>query len=398
MNDNTMTTSPDELRAKMVGRVVASGWARSERVAEAMRTVPRHRFVPAAAIEEAYAEQAVVTKRGSDGAALSCASVPGIVAMMLDQLDVQPGHRVLEIGAGTGYNAALLAHLTGPAGQVTTVDIDPEITAQARSALDATGCHHVHVATSDGALGDPDHAPYDRIVVTVGAWDLPPSWWEQLVPGGRAVMPLRWRGQTRSVAFVHEGDCLRSDSVELCGFVPMIGQDGERTGCIDADGHVALYWDADQAIDTVTLLGMLDQPKHVSWSTATVGSEEPFDGIWLRLTAVEPGTCRIAADHSAVETGLCTPVVAIRTPVLVESDGLAYLTVRRLEGEAPEFELGAIGHGPAGPSLAHRMCDQIHVWDHARSVRPVVTAYPADKPDHREHAIVKRHSRLVIAF
>jgi protein-L-isoaspartate O-methyltransferase len=78
-----------------------------------------------------------------------------MAGMMLDQLDVQPGHRAQEIGAGTGYNAALLAYLTGPSGQVTTVDIDAKVTGRARRALDATGYGHVHVATRDGALPPP---------------------------------------------------------------------------------------------------------------------------------------------------------------------------------------------------------------------------------------------------
>src|SRR5881275_954707 len=156
---NTITDSPETLRAQMVDRITAAGWAHTPRVAAAMRTVPRHLFVPDAPLSEAYDDRAVIIKRGPDGRALSCASEPVVVAMMLDQLDVHPGHNVLEIGAGTGYNAALLAHLVGPTGQVTTIDIDPEITAKARHNLDATDYGQVNVATRDGALGDPDHAP-----------------------------------------------------------------------------------------------------------------------------------------------------------------------------------------------------------------------------------------------
>ena len=403
MND-ILTASPEALRGQMVDRITAAGWARSRPVAEAMRHVPRHLFVPDAPLPDAYADQAVITKRDATGAALSCASEPNIVAMMLDQLDMQPGHQVLEIGAGTGYNAALLAHLTGPHGHVTTIDIDADVTARARHALDTTGHTQVHVATRDGTLGDADHAPYDRIIVTVGAWDIPPAWWSQLAPGGRLVVPLRWRGQTRSVAFNHADELLRSDSVHLCGFVPMIDQEGEHCGHFEPDGLVALFWDEDQPVDPAALNGILDQPKTTAWSAVTVGAEDPFDGVWLRLTSTEPGTCRIAATPDAVKTALCTPAIPVRSPALVENTSLAYLTLRRVgqEGSAESrWELGAFGHGPAGQQLADRLCDQVRAWDQSRTAQPVITAYPAgtgqDKPrDGR--AIHKRATILSISY
>lgn len=396
---STITNSPEALRAAMVDNIQAAGHATTRAVEEAMRAVPRHEFVPEVSPEDAYADIAVVTKRASDGAALSCASVPTVVAMMLDQLQVHPGDRVLEIGAGTGYNAALLATLTGPGGSVTTVDIDAEVTAGARRGLDATGHERVAVITRDGSLGAPENAPYNRIIFTVGAWDLTPAFWEQLAPGGRLVVPLRWRGQTRSVAFVQDGDAMVSDSIELCGFVPMIGQEGERTGAIDRDGQVILYWDVDQTIDTSKLSGVLDQPKETVWSGVAVGPQDSFDGIWLRLTATDSRTCRIAAARPAVDSGLCTPAIPPRSPALAEGDSLAYLAIRRVEEGKPKFELGAIGHGENGVNLARQLCDEIECWDQDRTAQPVIRAHRAGTSNSAlalGTVIDKAESRLVI--
>ncbi len=405
------TTAPDELadrlRDRMLDLIRDAGRTPSPRVTDALRTIPRHRYVPDAPLENAYADEAVITKRAAGGESLSCASMPSLVAAMLDWLDVQPGHRVLEVGAGTGYNAALLAYLAGPGGEVVAVDIDPEVTAHARRALDAAGHERVRVITRDGSLGAPEHGPYDRIVFTVGAWDIPRAVQDQLAPGGRLVAPLRWRGTTRCLALVREEDGrLRADSAELCGFVPMLGpdQDGERSAPIDADGRVTLYWDADQAIDPGLLAGTLGTPKTTTWSGVVVGPMEPFDGVWLRLTGTEPGTCRIAADPAAVDSGLCTPAIPARSPALVEGDSLAYFALTPLGGDGDDrrWELGAIGHGPAGPDLADRLCEQIHAWNADRDAVPAIVVHPADTPDEEigteAFVVTKRSTRLALTW
>ncbi len=142
--DASMTTATPgtaaELHADMVQKITDSRPGLGERVVHALRAVPRHLFLPGATIDEAYNPyKAVITKTAPDGTHLSCASVATLVAGMLDELRVRPGDRVFEVGAGTGYNAALLAELTGPDGLVVTADINEVVTAEASAALAAGG-------------------------------------------------------------------------------------------------------------------------------------------------------------------------------------------------------------------------------------------------------------------
>src|SRR5712691_4736152 len=153
-------------------------------VEAAFRAVPRHLFLPGTPLDRVYSDEAIPTKH-LDGATVSSSSQPAIMAFMLEQLQLQPGHRVLEIGAGTGYNAALMAHIVGDTGRVVTVDLDEDLVASAREHLAAAGVNHVQVVCGEGGLGCPDGAPYDRIILTVGPSDILPAWREQLKPDGR---------------------------------------------------------------------------------------------------------------------------------------------------------------------------------------------------------------------
>jgi protein-L-isoaspartate(D-aspartate) O-methyltransferase len=160
------------LRAAMVDGLLSWGGIRSAPVEAAMRSAPRHLFVPDTPLKRAYGNDSVVTHRDADGKAISSASAPGVVAAMLEQLDVRPGHRVLEVGAGTGYNAACLAELAGPAGFVTTVGLGAEMVLDARRGLAAAGYGSVRVVHGDGTAGHATTAPCDRSIVTAGAWEV----------------------------------------------------------------------------------------------------------------------------------------------------------------------------------------------------------------------------------
>jgi protein-L-isoaspartate(D-aspartate) O-methyltransferase len=219
----------DEATARRIGLIAQLERDRvlhDDAVRGAMLAVPRHLFLPNESLERAYANDAVATKFAGD-VSISSASQPAIVAEMLEQLALAPGMRVLEIGAGTGYNAALLRTLVGPTGHVTTVDIDEDITDGARRHLAAAGITDVEVITADGAAGYAPNAPYDRVILTVNAGDIAPAWVAQLQSGGILVLPLSIGPAQFSIAFEKEGEALRSRSLQPCGFMPLRGSMGD---------------------------------------------------------------------------------------------------------------------------------------------------------------------------
>ncbi|MFC5804183.1 methyltransferase domain-containing protein [Streptomyces formicae] len=199
-----------EARRALVRRIAATGALEDPAWRAAFEEVPRHLFVPYYYVSTfagyerlwcgdrdperrgrwlrgAYADGPLAT-RVRDGQLLSSSSQPSLMARMLDALEVRDGHHVLEIGAGTGYNAALLAHRLGDA-LVTTVELDPEITESARAHLAAAG-RHPAVITGDGARGCPGRAPFDRIIATCTPASVPEVWLGQCRPGARILAPL----------------------------------------------------------------------------------------------------------------------------------------------------------------------------------------------------------------
>ncbi|MFJ2769430.1 methyltransferase domain-containing protein [Streptomyces sp. NPDC087300] len=198
-------------RAALVREIDATGvWRGDPGLRAAFEAVPRHLFVPyyyvnaGGGYERLWGEDPDAARRGRwlrgayadaplatrvrDGDLLSSSSQPSLMAMMLAELDVRAGDRVLEIGAGTGYNAALLAHRLGE-DRVTTVDLDPEITESARRHLAAAG-YRPAVVTGDGAAGCAERAPYDRIIATCTLTSVPRAWLAQCRPGARILAPL----------------------------------------------------------------------------------------------------------------------------------------------------------------------------------------------------------------
>jgi protein-L-isoaspartate(D-aspartate) O-methyltransferase len=211
-------------RNVLTDKLKGEGLIRSLSVEAAFRAVPRHLFVPQAALWRAYADEALPLKKEGD-TWLSSISQPAMVAIMLEQLDLRAGQRILEIGAGAGYNAALMAHIVGADGRVVTLDIDEDIIQRAQAHLAAAGVTNVTALTADGALGHPGGAPYDRIILTVAATDIAPAWREQLKPGGRLVLPIDFADKRAqfSIAFDEADGVLIGRSFEPCGFIRLRG-------------------------------------------------------------------------------------------------------------------------------------------------------------------------------
>ena len=182
------------LRHDLVEHLRGRGHVRDERVADAFAAVPRELFLADHAerhgLAEVYRDDAIVTRRDGAGTPTSSSSQPAIMAEMLEMLGVRSGQRVLEVGAGTGYNAALLAHLVGDKGRVTSVELDADTAVAARRAL-VTGGVPVRVEVGDGAAGWPGAAPFDAVIATASTDTVPRAWFDQLRPGGTLVLPLR---------------------------------------------------------------------------------------------------------------------------------------------------------------------------------------------------------------
>lgn len=215
----------------LISELKRKGLLNDPRFEDALRRVPRELFLPGVPLDEVYSDRAIITRRDPSGAAISSSSQPGMMLLMLEQLRLQPGHNVLEIGTGTGYNAALMYQLVGEGGHVTTVEIDRDTARQAEDHLQAARCGAVTVVHHDGALGYAPRATYDRIIATAAVWDMPPAWSRQLKSDGIIVTPIQMAGAQVCAAFHPEADGVLYSPHNLpCWFIEMRGASTAEAG------------------------------------------------------------------------------------------------------------------------------------------------------------------------
>lgn len=400
------------LRMRMVDGLVAGGRIRTAAVERAFRVVPRHVFLPDLPLEQAYQDEAVATK-WQDGVAVSSASQPAMMAIMLEQLEPRPGHRVLEVGAGTGYNAALLAELVDPGGAVAAVDIDDDLVLGAADHLRSAGAGAVTLATRDGALGYPELAPYDRIMLTVGSWDVQPAWWRQLAPGGRLLLPLSVHGSQLSVALdLVDGPEPRlcSVSVRSCAFVRLRGAGAGPEPSLLIDDDLAVQVTTGDGWNPGGLLELLGRPEPDRAVPLRLRAIDLWDGLGLWLTVHEPDACRFlvgAASERYRPLALLPAGPDGGTMGLVGPDGLAVLVVPddgagRAEG--PRHPVAIRPYGPGGPALADRLTGALRGWVAAgqpSAAQLRIRVHPGTSPGDPAFGaprLVKRHSWLELTW
>ncbi|MFC3999680.1 methyltransferase domain-containing protein [Nocardiopsis sediminis] len=287
-----------------------------------------------------YSDRPLITQLddgmgGGEGRSTSSASMPTVVAMMLDALDLSPGHRVLEIGTGTGYNAALLAARAG-AGNVTSVEVDPAIAERAREALRATG-RVVGVVAADGGDGHAPAAPYDRVLATAAVRRVPYAWVEQARPGGLIVTP--W-----GTPF-HNGALLR------------LRVHGDGTASGHFGGNVAFMWVRDQRPPPGGAVEDRVRPDHPTTDSTT--DLHPFHALSDFDASFAIGV-RVPAMSSVVVFDGDDPASGAYTAYLMDPYGPSWASWR-VDPGATEFPVRR--HGPR--NLFGELADAYRWWSEA---------------------------------
>lgn len=401
----TAAMSPDQARQDMVdaliGQRAETGMKPfSPRLEKALRTVPRHLFAPEALLEEAYASDVpVAIKHDAQGRRVSSLSSAHTQATMLEQADITPGMRVLEVGSG-GYNAALVAELVGAGGEVTSIDIDRDITDRARYCLDATGYDRVRVACADAEYGLQEHAPYDRILITAGAGDIPPAWRGQLGPQGRLVVPLRMRGLTRTIAFDRaDGHLVSRPDHHLTQFVSMQGAGAHAERGIAVQGEDISLFAVEGNVDVPALREALHGPRLETWPG--VEFRHP-DRLHLWVVGHADHYALLYARPGVLEPGPNGPLAPAPIPVLLGEQGSLALRTKRALGDG-RFELGVFAYGPHATALAQEYVEILRAWDRHRDDMARIEVWPAGTPDtglpaDRASVLDKRHTRVTLSW
>jgi len=208
-------------RNRLVDELMMRGYVTSKAVEDAMRRVPREEFLPIELREDAYIDSPLPIGEGQT------ISAPHMVAIMVEHLDLKPGLKILEVGTGSGYHAAVCAEVIAPDGHIYSIERITSLASSAEDNLRRTGYSKlVTVILGDGSKGLPDHAPFDRIFVAAGAPEVPSPLTAQLANGGKLLVPVGSRWYQDLFRVTRKGAKLEKENLGGCVFVPLVGEYG----------------------------------------------------------------------------------------------------------------------------------------------------------------------------
>lgn len=350
------------------------GAIRTPAVHAAFATVHRHRFLPhfryraeeyildadheppGDVLDIVYANNSLLTHTGRDGAPPSSSSAPTIMAKMLEALDLHPGLRTLEIGAGTGYNAALIHHITH--APVLTIEAGQHAAAEAITTLRALGLdNQVHVIHGDGHSGHPDGGPYDRLIATCGIAGIPPQWLDQLAPRARIIAPVAHAGvhPILSAARHHNTGALKGQALLWGDFMPAAGP-----------LRPAELFHHDPAHDIPTT-GVQHVP-----GIGPILDHTHYQDLWCYLGTRDGRITRAYPDSEVFDLtlGLCALVEPGTGAAWIHTDGSMTTT--------------------GDPTIGNHLADLIQHWDTAN--RPRVTDWTIDwRATHSTELLLPHH-------
>lgn len=322
----------------------------------AFQAIPRHVFLPEETLEKAYSDEAIAIKRDNDGSVLSSSSQPSMMAIMLRQLRLREGDNVLEIGTGSGYNAAIMQHVVGERGIVTSVDLDHDLTQQANINLQQVALRAVvNVVNADGAMGYAPRASYDRIIATAAIWDVPPAWERQLKNDGILVAPIWLESMQVSAAFVIQPDgTLFSRQNIPCGFIQLRGMSAGPTVQQRISGStLVLSTNHARQIDSAAIHLLLSEDEETVHLGIPLSDSELWRGFLPYLTLNTPSDYMFV--HYAVGEG--------QKDYGLSGSGFALVT----RGSACFVPYGSQGeaHSFAGADAFMALQEAVDSWDKA---------------------------------
>jgi len=400
-----------DLQKRLVDEIIKKGFIKTKEVEEAFLAVPRHLFLPGVDLEKVYSDIPIVTKWNGE-IPVSSSSQPSAMTIMLEQLELKSGLKILEIGAGTGLNAALMAQITGKNGKVVTVDIDKDIAGLAEENLNSAGCNHVKVICQDGASGYEPEAPYDRIILTAGVWDINREWFNQLKPGGILLVPMVISIKDQmTIAFKRAGDHLESTSISGCKFMELQGNYPKPVNCVEIGHTISLC--SKYALDLNKENLSINFKKN--WkdfpSNVKTTNKEIYQSLLPWLEIFEPKFCIIASNIETTEI-LNLPVLpnykgrsASLLYGLADKKSICLLNFIEEETKADDLNLKSytlhIRNFGSDEKLAQHMVEKLIKWDKAG--RPdinnvnVKAYFDNIVPSKDEHLIIKKWVNLLFS-